>query len=223
MSTTGTLYLSFSEGQNFTIDLSTGDATTPTTTKIYRGKPDGTTPLVPEDTGGGYAITAIAANNNTISGGTFTAVAVTSGGHILKSTRNGDAAGTWTNVANLPAALEGVAYGNGHWVAVGQPNAVYTSTNATTWTKTKGAISGAVWSWVTYGNGKFVAVGGAVHTQANGNLESKGVIQYSTDNGATWTLGNAGTKNVLTSIAYSPTLNKFVAVGYNGTIVSVNG
>jgi hypothetical protein len=63
-----------------------------------------------------------------------------------------------------------------------------------------------------------VAVG-----QVTVNGQSKAAMMYSEDQGVTWIKGNPGTTKPLQSIAYSPQLNKFVAVGDNGVIVTVNG
>jgi len=66
---------------------------------------------------------------------------------------------------------EGVAYGNGVFVAVsstGSGNRVMTSTDGITWTP-RASASDSNWQAVTYGNGLFVAVGtNAVMTSADG-------------------------------------------------------
>jgi hypothetical protein len=149
---------------------------------------------------------------------TFKVVVVGTAGSILLSYRDGDATGTWTKVKQASSGLEGVAYGNGNWVAVGQNNLVLTSTDGNTWTESRGAFPGAQWNWIAYGNGKFVAVGSGTVNGA-----SVGAVMFSTNGGASWTRGNSGTTNHLQSVAYSPTLNVFVAVGNNGAIVTVNG
>ena len=66
---------------------------------------------------------------------------------------------------------EGVAYGNGTFVAVsstGSGNRVMTSTDGLTWTS-RASASDSNWQAVTYGNGLFVAVGtNAVMTSPDG-------------------------------------------------------
>jgi len=150
---------------------------------------------------------------------TFKVVVVGTAGSILLSYRDGDATSTWSKVHQATnGGLEGVAYGDGKWVAVGSNNKVLVSTNGSSWTQSTGSFPGAQWNWITYGNGTFVAVGSAT---VNG--QSLGAVMYSSDGGATWTKGNSGTKSHLQSVAYSPNLNKFVAVGNDGAIVTVNG
>lgn len=148
---------------------------------------------------------------------TFKVVVVGTGGSILLSNRTDDQSGTWAKVHTASRGLCGVAYGNGIWVAVGFGNTVLTSTNGSTWTARTGAMAASDWLWIEYGNGQFVAVGGAT---VNG--QAIGTIMYSTD-GITWTKGNPGTSNTLQSVAYSPDLNIFVAVGNNGSIVTAKG
>jgi hypothetical protein len=139
-------------------------------------------------------------------------------GSILLSNRYGLSTGTWQTVHSAGTPLYGSAYGNGGWVVVGEGNKVVTSSDGYAWTTRSGSQRAANWNWVAYGNGTFVAVGGAII-----NGQEIGTVMFSTDNGATWTTGNSGTKNTLSSVAYSPELNKFVAVGANGAIVTVNG
>jgi hypothetical protein len=186
---------------------------------IWTGKPNTTTntsPLYKESSGVTEALYQAACDSVDTSGA-FKVVVVGTAGSILLSNRNGNANGTWTKVKQASGGLEGVAYGGGKWVAVGSNNKVLTSADGSNWTETTGAYKGAQWNWITYGNGKFVAVG-----SADVAGKSIGAVMYSTD-GITWTKGNSGTSNHLQSVAYSPTLNVFVAVGNNGSIVSVNG
>lgn len=187
---------------------------------IWIGKPNtvtNTSPLVKENSGTTEGLYQ-AACDSTDTSGSFKVVVVGTSGGIYLSNRTGDGpGGTWTKVHQASSELEGVAYGNGRWVAVGRNNLVVTSTNGTTWTESKGAQATAMWNWLAYGAGKFVAVGGGT---VNG--QSVGAVMYSTD-GLTWTKGNAGTSSHLQSVAYSPTLNVFVAVGNNGAIVTVKG
>jgi hypothetical protein len=101
--------------------------------------------------------------------------------------------------------LNGVAYGNGLFVAVGWDDTILTSPDAvictprTTATRTRRG-SGA------YGARRFVAGGG------NG-----GTILTSPD-GVSWTRRTSGTSNWLNGVAYGNGL--FVAVGWNSTILT---
>ena len=90
-------------------------------------------------------------------------------------------ADTWTQrVSGTTAQLNGVAYGNGLFVAVGPAGLILTSSNGITWTAQASTTTNYDFSDIVYGDGKFVAVGGA------------GLINVSTD-GITWTEGNPGT------------------------------
>lgn len=119
----------------------------------------------------------------------------------------------WTGYA-IPdlASVEGIAYGNGSYVAVGSvpgyPNLGYFghSTSGTSWT---GWLAPAGLRAVAYGNGKYVAVGdfGAVYTvdtQFNGTSNSPPVMDS------------------LRGITYGG--GRFVAVGDMGRVmISTNG
>lgn len=188
---------------------------------IWIGKPNktsSTTSTVYKEASGVVEPLFQAASNADGVSSTFKLVVVGYNGSILLSNRTNDEPGTWTKVKQASQSLSGVAYGGGKWVAVGNKNLVLTSNDGTTWTERQGAFPGADWTWIEYGNGTFVACGGA--TVAG---QGVGAIMFSTDGGLTWTKGNSGTKSLLQSIAYSPTLNMFVAVGNNGSIVSVKG
>jgi hypothetical protein len=140
------------------------------------------------------------------------------GGGILVSSRTGNSFSTWSSAyTDSTINYFSSCYGNGKYIIGGNNNTILYSTDAVTWTKTKGAIPGAVWWYAAYGNGKYVMVG-----YKTVNSQDIGVVQYSTD-GINWTAGNAGTSKRLYSIAYSPDLNIFVAVGAGGSIVSVKG
>lgn len=132
-------------------------------------------------------------------------------GKIWYSDRTNANASTWTSVNLGTASIYGMAYAGGQWIAAGFNDRIFRSTNGSTWTETRTGWGDSDWREMAYGNGKFVVVG-------NG-----GRIAFSTDNGVTWTRANSGTKEDLYSIAYSPTLNKFMAVGKKRTIVTVDG
>jgi hypothetical protein len=105
---------------------------------------------------------------------------------ITKKSTGGEA-GEWVKVAN-PAfggksTVNGVAYGNGKWVAVGSNSEMAYSTDGVNWTAVANTgftkthpLSGILFSInsITYGGGKFVAVGDANQ------------MAYSTD-GINWT------------------------------------
>src|SRR5690606_7860488 len=98
------------------------------------------------------------------------------------NTSGGGGAVHWNNVTNKPnlvplsllrdllmrrwmavpsgtsTSLEGVAYGNGLWVAVGDDGMIRTSTNGTSWTQRSSGTSNDLYG-VAYGNGLWVAVG----------------------------------------------------------------
>lgn len=155
----------------------------------------------------------------------FTVVTVTNQGRILRSGRYGNEPGTWTEAFVASHALNGVVYGNNVWIAVGKNNLVVKTTDGVTWTESAGAIPGAWWQWICFGKGRFVAAGYQTIPDPNNpgfNIDA-GVIMYSDDDGVTWKKANSGTNKRLSSIAYSPELNVFVAVGRDGTIISVNG
>ena len=168
----------------------------------------------------GYTAIAVGVDNipNTAyNGGSAETFVIERGGIIYRSNR-GYSTAAWGPIYSSPNVLYGVAYGTGTWVVVGDSNIVIRSTDSTSWTTSTGAMPGCLWADIAYGNGKFVAIG---NTTIDGVFQ--GAIMYSTDAGLTWTKGNPGTKNVLRSIAYSPDLNIFAAVGDGGAIVSVPG
>jgi hypothetical protein len=174
-------------------------------------------------------INQLAASNTTTTN-TFKAIApyynfdngtgqIQPGGGVFVSSRTGNSHGTWsTAYTDASVSYFSASYGDGHYVVGGTGNTVLWSTDAVTWHKVKGAIPGAIWWYGAYGNGRHVMVG---YKTVNG--QDIGVVQYSTDGGATWTAGNSGTSKRLYSITYSPDLNIFVAVGSGGSIVSVKG
>lgn len=160
----------------------------------------------------------------------FTVLAVTSSsttdkGRILLSSRYGNEVSTWAEAYVASQRLQGCAFGNNTWIAVGRNNLVVRTTDGVNWTELSGAVPGARWKWLTFGGGRFVAVGfNTVPDPENPAVDIQvGAVMYSDDDGLTWTSVNSGTKNQLSSVAYSPELNVFVAVGDNGTVVSVKG
>ena len=77
----------------------------------------------------------------------------------MVSPDGGGAGTTWTQrTSGTGNELEGVAYGNGRFVAVGNGGTILTSPDGVNWTRRTSGTR----SWlggVTYGNGTFVAVG----------------------------------------------------------------
>lgn len=217
--------------------ITVGQSTTGGGGAIWSGKPDPTADvpqLYREYTstdswtqGGGTVyedMYGIAANND-FNSNTFRACVTGDGGNIYYSDRVGNEPSTWNKTYTTPVpstggriGLTGIAHGDGYWIAVGQNNTVVTSSNGIDWTLNQGAVQGSDWQWICFGAGRFVAIGGVV---VDG--KTVGTIMFSDDGGATWTKGSSGTDKFLYSIAYSPELNVFAAVGEAGTIVSVKG
>ena len=86
----------------------------------------------------------------------------------------------------------GIAYGNGKYIAVGYNGKIYSSTNKTTWAEETSGVN-VYLSGIAYGNGKFVAVG------------DSGTIISSSGNG-TWTAETSGTATSIKSIAFGNNL-----------------
>jgi len=169
-------------------------------------------------------IQAIAYGNNRF-------VAVGSYGKMAYSA-NGE---TWTAVADstiwqkgtyysggsqVYSDINGIAYGNGKWVAVGgEGKMAYSTDNGVTWTA---VADSTIWQYtysgstytsnigdIAYGNGRFVAVGGSK-------------MAYSTD-GTNWTaVAGSSTLNSFSigDIAYGN--GRFVAVGSDGKMAYVD-
>lgn len=65
---------------------------------------------------------------------------------------------TWTLQTSASYPLNGVAYGNGTFVAVGEDGTILTSRDGRNWTRQTSGTSKDL-DGVAYGNGTFVAVG----------------------------------------------------------------
>lgn len=149
-------------------------------------------------------------------------------GVIYASNRYENEISSWTHQLSTADAINGIAYGDGQWVGVGSNNSVVYSNNAHDWTTSTGAISNADWTWVIAAyeptGWRFVAVGSTVTPDPRGpaypDIET-GVIMFSDNGGVTWEKGASGANAKLQSIAYSPELNVYVAVG--NTTVDANG
>ena len=121
---------------------------------------------------------------------------ITSTNGILWTNPGGDVTGDSQNTH-----LEGVAYGNGRFVAVGRPGAIIVSSdNGQTWIRSVSPTS-ATLHGVAYGGGHYCVVG------ANGTI-------LTSSDGARWIPRNSGTTEELFGVAYGN--GKFVAVGKNG-------
>jgi hypothetical protein len=103
--------------------------------------------------------------------------------------------------------FNGIAFGNGRFVAVGDGFSLY-STDGTNWFQALSAITNSMF-WVAFGGDYFVAVG------------ENGAIMTSSD-GIHWTSDNSGTTNWLYGVAYCQN-GQFLAVGDAGTILLHSG
>ena len=104
--------------------------------------------------------------------------------------------------------LNGVAYGNGRFVAVGVAGIVITSVDGLSWAPGPGTSSTR--NKIAYGNGTFVAVG------HNPSIGLRGSIQIST-NGLTWTPEGPTSLDEFSGVVFA---GGFVAVGSAGTIMT---
>lgn len=105
---------------------------------------------------------------------------------------------------------QGVAYGNGVYVAVGNNGYTSYSFDGSTWS-TPTTVGSQSWYSVTFGNGKFVAVGNQGYTAT-------------TEDGVTWTTPAkvTGLSNRLQSVRYGNGI--FVAVGWDAkSTISADG
>jgi hypothetical protein len=141
---------------------------------------------------------ALATNGSTIY------VAVGDGGYLYSSTDSGV---TWSvRTSGFGAnSINGIVYGNGIFVAVGQAGLISTSTDGVTWTARTANVSTNSLKSVQYLNSNFIAVGGG----GNGGT---GGITTSTD-GITWTKRTtpAGSPGTMLSVAYGN--NYYVVAG----------
>ncbi|RTL01630.1 MAG: hypothetical protein EKK57_04200 [Proteobacteria bacterium] len=171
----------------------------------------------------------------------------TSGNGVILSSLDGS---TWKidySAADI-GALKSVTYGNGKFIVVGISSLLTSIDNGITWTKAQVSIYPLY--GVTYGNNKFVAVGaqaahkGVVVTSAEDNqwtnintnfvyefeaityngtfvaVGQHGAVYSSTD-GITWNKIISGTNGYLYGVT-STIDGKFIAVGSNSTIISLN-
>ncbi len=120
---------------------------------------------------------------------------------------------TWRNPLPTGNAFSAVAFGSGHFVAVGEAGSVLVSTDATNWTVQPTPSANALGA-IVYGDGRFVAVGGPL-------IGSPPAILTSTDT-TNWIAPSPATTSTLFAVGFGN--GTFVAVGENETIVtSTNG
>lgn len=125
-------------------------------------------------------------------------VTVSSSGKIYTST-DGQ---SWAEAYSGSSPINGVTFGNGKFVAVGNGKA-YTSSDGSNWSS---STSGQVLYSVDYGNNKFVAVGAG------------GTLATSTD-GTTWSTDEqSNTTQDLYAVRYAPEQSRFVVIGDNGVV-----
>jgi hypothetical protein len=111
----------------------------------------------------------------------------------------------WRNPLRTDNTLNGVAYGKGSFVAVGDAGTILTSPDGVTWTGKNSGTSENL-NGVVFANNVFVAVG------------DKGTILTSAD-GKIWA-NNSGNFESLYGVSYGNGV--FVAVGNSGTILTSN-
>lgn len=93
-----------------------------------------------------------------------------------------------------------IAYGNGHWLALGTNEAVAKSVDGTTWTNLNGiGLPTATWTGLSYGNKYWVAL--------RSNSSS---CYYSNDNGVSWLTGSMPSVANWSHIAFGN--NTFIAI-----------
>ncbi|MGE5336365.1 MAG: WD40/YVTN/BNR-like repeat-containing protein [Gemmatimonadota bacterium] len=146
-------------------------------------------------------------------------VAVGDGGTI-RSTTDGT---TWNTLnSNTATNLNGIAYGNGRYVAVGDSGTILISTDAgVTWSVQTIAGAGNLRA-VAYGNNNnSIDNGGVVLINTFVAVGDSGTAVVSNDGGATWTVKLVAGAGDLAAIAYT---SRFVAVDRTGNaFASANG
>ncbi len=119
-----------------------------------------------------------------------------------------------TRSAPTSEDLEGVAFGDGVFVAVGSKGTILTSPDGATWTARSSGSTQRL-RGITYGTAGriFAAVGQA------------GTVLHSTDRGQSWTANNISAATDLVGIANGPVAsggNRFVAIGSSGKLLAAN-
>ncbi|PYK98466.1 MAG: cell wall-binding protein [Verrucomicrobia bacterium] len=151
---------------------------------------------------------------------------------------------TWRNPLPTGTTLNGITYGHGQFVAVG--DIIVSSAHGTNWIQRQSGTQSELWA-ITYGNGQFVAVGDIIVSSVDGTnwtqrpsgtqsslravtygdgqfvavgssyADGSGAILTSAD-GVSWTPRESGTTNGLNGITYGN--GRFVAVGGFGAVVT---
>jgi len=114
---------------------------------------------------------------------------------------------TWTTRTSGfgSTRINGVAYGNDVWVAVGDIGTVRTSTDGITWTTRTSGTTGSL-QRLAFGNGLFVArdnISGALRTSPNGIV---------------WSSTNAIFPTIIGDITYSTNLSSYIVSVQSGVI-----
>jgi hypothetical protein len=118
----------------------------------------------------------------------------------------------WRNPLPQGSTLNGIAYGNGLFVAVGKSGTIVTSTDAKAWSSQESHTSQPLLG-VTFGGGLFVAVGGNF-------LATEGVLLTSPD-GQNWRsipVPGASVEKRLEAVAHGGDI--FMAVGVKGKVMT---
>lgn len=122
---------------------------------------------------------------------------------VTATTLSRDGSIRWGEVSRVSNNYNGVAFGNGVAIVVGDAGRITRSTDLGSWDDVESGTEEDLLD-VHFANNLFVAVG------------SKGTTLYSSD-GQTWTAGDKPTDDSLVSVSY---LNGWYAVGAGGALVS---
>ncbi len=130
---------------------------------------------------------------------------------------------TWRNPLPTGNDLNGIAYGNGEFVAVGGRSqahcngcwegTIVTSADGVNWVPRQ-AVKDFHFYQIAYGNGQFVAVGGRYRDTPGFTTYLKDGTILTSTNGVNWVLRPSGATNGLRGSAYGN--GQFVAVGDPG-------
>lgn len=126
---------------------------------------------------------------------------------LLPLTSGADSLDNWVEVTSPSNHwLNGMIYGNGFFVTVGDYGTILTSTDGTDWSARYNGDTHHLFG-IGYGNGTYVAAGtvGTILTSTGGPVWS-------------WTYRSSGTSRNLYGVAYGN--NRFVVVGASGTILT---
>jgi photosystem II stability/assembly factor-like uncharacterized protein len=156
---------------------------------------------------------AVSENLNAIAFGNDRLVAVGDAGSMMRSF---DAGQIWIAVSSGSAnRLRGIAYGNGVFIVTGDNGTLLRSTDGDSWqaidSKTTEHLHAAAFGYNQNGDPVWVAVG------------RYGTVRFSEDNGLNWVsrLGASPTQRHLYAVLYA--MGKFVAVGENITLYTLDG